>query len=201
MGRTDRWGQMRASVTRFTAAALVAGAGLFASTASAATLVDFSGDKKADPYVQDDFAFGPARIVNGNNGNCVDKGCLALNAEESADMTYLGTSGLFTLSGLSFNLVGNSKKNALTINGSNGTSLTFTVDDFAKNTFHTLLFGDAFADVSSVTFATGTHANVRIDDVVTNAAPAPIPLPAAAWLLLGGIGTLAAVRRRRSAVA
>ena len=178
------------------AAALIAGAGLFASTASAATLIDFSGDKSADPYLQEDFSFDPARIVN---GNCVSNGCLALNDNESTAMTYIGTPSLFTLSGLSFNLLGKGTGNSLTLTGSNGTSLTYALAEFAKNTYHSLVFGDEFADVSSILFTTGGGGNVRIDNLSATPTPAPIPLPAAAWLLLAGIGTLAAVRRRSTA--
>ena len=61
------------------------------------------------------------------------------------------------------------------------------------------MFGDAFADVSSVLFTTGGGGNVRIDNLSATPTPAPVPLPAAAWLLLAGIGTLAAVRRRSAA--
>ncbi|HET9069974.1 MAG TPA: VPLPA-CTERM sorting domain-containing protein [Amaricoccus sp.] len=180
------------------AAALFVMAGVVASPASAATLIDFSGDKKADPYVQDGFSFAPARIVN---GNCLGNGCLALNDNETTGLSYLGTPGLFTLSGLSFNLLGNGNGtgNALTVTGSNGTSLSYAVDDFAKNSYHTLFFGDAFADVSSILFSTSGRGNVRIDDLTATPSPAPVPLPAAAWLLIGGLGTLAAIRRRRPA--
>lgn len=180
------------------AAALIAGAALFGSMASAATLIDFSGDKKADPYLQEGFSFAPARIVN---GNCVSNGCLALNDNETTSMTYIGTPSLFTLSGLSFNLLGKGTGNSLTLTGSNGTSLTYALANYAHNTYHSLVFGDAFADVSSILFTTGGDGNVRIDNLSATPTPAPIPLPAAAWLLLGGIGTLAAVRRRRPAAA
>ena len=164
--------------------------------ASAATLIDFSGDKNADPYVEDGFSFDPSRIVN---GPCISNGCLALNDNESTIMTNTAVPNLFTLSGLSFSLLGNGTGNFLQLVGSNGTSLTFAVANFAKNTYHTLAFTNEFADVSSVVFSTGGRGNVRIDDI--GATPAPIPLPAAAWLLVGGIGALAAVRRRKPAVA
>ena len=190
---TEFGGRMQAC-----AAAALLVAGMFASTASAATLIDFSGDKNADPYVQDGFSFDPARIVN---GNCVSDGCLALNDNEMTGMSYVGASGLFSLSGLSFNLLGNGTGNSLTVTGSNGTSLSYAVAAFAKNTYHTLFFGDAFADVSSILFTTGGRGNVRIDNLTATPTPAPVPLPAAAWLLLGGVGALAAVRRRRAAAA
>ena len=180
------------------AAALFVMTGVATSQASAATLIDFGGDKKADPYVQDGFSFAPARIVN---GPCLSNGCLALNDNETTGLSFLGASGLFSLSGLSFNLLGNGTGNALTVTGSNGTSLSYAVGDFAKNTYHTLSFGDAFADVSSILFSTGGGGNVRIDDLSATPSPAPVPLPAAAWLLIGGVGTLAALRRRRPASA
>lgn len=187
---------VRASLFRLAAAAAFAGAGLFASVGSAATIVDFGGDKKADPYLQEGFSFDPARIVN---GNCVSNGCLALNDNETTSMTSTAAPGLFTLGGLSFNLLGKGTGNFLKLEGSNGTSLTFSIADFAKNTYHTLVFGDEFANVSSVLFSTGGGGNLRVDNVSATHSPAPVPLPAAAWLLLGGIGALAATRRRARA--
>ena len=187
-----------ASLPRLAATAVLVGAGLLAPVASAATLVDFSGDKKAAPYVQESFAFDAARIVN---GNCVNNGCLALNDNESTTMSYMSAPNLFTLSGLSFSLLGNGTGNFLKLDGSNGTSLVFALKDFAKNTYHTLVFGDEFANVSSVAFSTGGGGNVRLDDFGATPTPAPVPLPAAAWLLLGGIGALAAMRRKAHAAA
>jgi hypothetical protein len=183
---------MRACVTRLAAAALVAGAGLIGSAASAATLIDFNGDKTADPYPEDGFSFAPIRIVN---GNCIDGGCLALNDNESTGMTYTSAPGLFTLTGLSFKLLGKGTGNALTVTGSNGTSLSYAVAAYAKNTYHALLFTNEFANVSSVTFSTGGGGNVRVDNL--SATAAPVPLPAAGLLLIGGLGVLGAASRRK----
>ena len=81
--------------------------------------------------------------------------------------------------------------------GSNGQSLAFDLSSYSKNSYHSLLFSDEFANVSSVTFSTGGGGNVRIDDL----SAAPVPLPAAGWLLLGGLGAIGALRRRRRAAA
>src|SRR5690606_15895979 len=158
-------------------AAAFAGAGLFASVGSAATIVDFGGDKKADPYPQEGFSFDPARTVN---GNCVSNGCLPLNDNETTSMTSTAAPSLFTRGGLSFNLLGKGAGNFLKLEGSNGTSLTFSIADFAKNTYHTLVFGDECANVSSVLFSTGGGGNLRVDNVSATPSPAPVPLPAAA---------------------
>jgi hypothetical protein len=171
--------------------AVVTGIG---GAASAATIVDF-GSGHADPYAQDGFSFDPARIVN---GNCLSSGgCLALNDNETTSVSYSLAPGSFTLGGLSFNLLGKGTDNALTITGSNGTSRTYGVADFAKNTYHSLVFGDEFANVSSVLFSTAGGGNVRIDDVALS----PVPLPPAALLLLSGLGVVGFVRRRAPATA
>ena len=176
----------------FPLAAAAALAGVFASAAPAAT-IDFSGDK-TDPYLQDGFSFAPIRIVN---GNCLDNACMALNDNETTTLTSTLDPNLFTLTGLSFNLLGNGTGNFLQLVGSNGVSLVYSAASYAHNVYHTLVFGDEFKDVTSVVFSTGDGGNVRVDDIGAS----PVPLPAAAWLLLGGIGALAAVRRRRTAAA
>jgi hypothetical protein len=163
-----------------------------AGAAGAVTVIDFNGEH-GSPYRAGGFTLAPARIVN---GNCLSGGCLALNDNET---TSLSGPGSFTLSGLSFNLLGKGTGNALTVTGSNGTSLSFDVGDFAKNSYHTLAFADAFADVSSIVFSTSGGGNLRIDDLAVQGA-SPVPLPAAAWLLLGGLGAIGALgRRARSA--
>ena len=163
----------------------------FAGGARAATLVDFSGDHKANPYVEDGFAFDPNRIVN---GNCLSAGgCLALNDNETTAMTRLEPPSQFTLQGLSFTLLGKGTGNTLTISGSNGTTKSYSVGDLYKhNEYYSLLFPTEFQQVSSLVFSTSGGGNVRIDDVSV----APVPLPAAGFLLLAGLGAFGALRRR-----
>jgi hypothetical protein len=175
---------------RLFAAVMIFGVTSLASGAGAATLIDFDGGK-ADPYIEDGFSFGPDRIVN---GNCLSGSCAALNNNETMVMTSLAPSpgSVFTLNSLNFNLLGRGTGNTLTITGSNAAVVSFSVPDFANNTYHLFDFGDTFADVTSVTFSASEGGNVRIDDLMA----APVPLPAAAWLLLGGMGVLGAASRR-----
>lgn len=61
-----------------------------------------------------------------------------------------------------------------------------------------------FDDVQSVDFATTVsrgNAQARIDNIVVPdpVEPPPVPVPAAGWLLMAGLGGLAAVRRRKAA--
>ena len=193
MGKRPR-AQWRVIVRVIGAAAVVAALMLAsADSAGAVTMVDFGGGH-ADPYDQDGFSFAPARIVN---GNCLSSGgCLGLNDNETTTMSRSG-SGAFSLTGFSFNLLGRGTGNSLTVTGSNGQSLAFDLSSYSKNSYHSLLFSDEFANVSSVTFSTGGGGNVRIDDL----SAAPVPLPAAGWLLLGGLGAIGALRRRRRAAA
>ena len=68
-----------------------------------------------------------------------------------------------------------------------GMSLSDTVIDL------TSLFG--FSDVTSITF-TSTGGNVRFDDL---GIPSAVPLPAAGLLLLGALGGLTVMRKRKTA--
>ena len=184
----------RKSGTALFTAAFLAVVMSLASGAQAATLIDFEGDKNASPYVEDGLSFAPNRIVN---GNCLSGQCAALNNNETMVMTSLAPSlgSPFTLNSLNFNLLGNGTGNTLTVTGSNAAVVSFSVPTFAKNTYHLFDFGSTFENVTSVTFATSQGGNVRIDDLMA----APVPLPAAAWLLLGGMGVLGAASRRKRA--
>jgi hypothetical protein len=173
-------------------AVAVLGLGLaLPGAAAAATVIDF-GDGHADPYGEDGFVFAPARIAN---GNCLSAGgCLALNDNETTTLSRSPEQARFSLTGMSFSLIGNGTGNALTVTGSNGASFSYAVGaGFAKNSYHALLFPTEFVGVHSVTFSTTDGGNVRIDDL----AVAPIPLPAAAWLALSGFAALGATRLRR----
>ena len=116
-------------------------------------------------------------------------------------MTFTGVPGLFTLTGLNFNLLGKGTDNTLTVTGSNGTVRSFAASAFAHNDYHSVLFTTEFQDVSSVTFSTGGGGNVRIDELTATPTPAPVPLPAAGLLLIGGLGALGAVSHRKRAAA
>ncbi len=62
------------------------------------------------------------------------------------------------------------------------------------------LFGDVWTNCEGNTSVLGLYATVRYDAPDVPPAPvAPIPLPAAGWLLLGGLAGLGALRARRRA--
>ncbi len=64
-----------------------------------------------------------------------------------------------------------------------------------NDSYFVTINSDLFRNVKFVTWETTSTANVRIDDISVSA----IPLPAAGWLLLAGIGGLAAARRMKKA--
>ncbi|SMX25439.1 VPLPA-CTERM sorting domain-containing protein [Boseongicola aestuarii] len=63
-----------------------------------------------------------------------------------------------------------------------------------KNYGYIISLNDLGLDIGKAVWSAAGDANARLDDLVVS----QIPLPAAVWLLLGGLGGLAAMRRRRS---
>jgi hypothetical protein len=89
--------------------------------------------------------------------------------------------------------------------GANGTGTVFNTEtvDASSGVATILDFAASFADSDpqwlSVTWTTvsGGPANAEVDIEVSPAGVAPVPVPAAGLLLLGGLGGLAAMKRRR----
>lgn len=97
--------------------------------------------------------------------------------------------------------------------GSGFTASVFSVLLKAGNAYSVFLFditpstGSAFAGTFDTQLAglvngggTGQDlSHLEVAGVFTGAPPSPIPLPAAGWMLLAGIGGIAALKRRRKA--
>ena len=63
-----------------------------------------------------------------------------------------------------------------------------------KNYGYVISLNELGLDIGKAVWSAAGDANARLDDLVVS----EIPLPAAGWLLLGGLGGLAAMRRRHS---
>lgn len=187
---------------------------LLSGAASAATIgFDGGKPKKGEAYAEGGFLFDDIRIVN---GNCLSGSCAALNDNERLTM-FRGDRGLFDLTEIGFSLLGEGKVirardkttkgggNVLTLTTDQGASVSFSTSEFAHNKDHVVaLDPKLFAGLRSITFSTGAGGNVRLDNLFaasaasSNAQAPAVPLPATAWLLLGGLGALGLLRRRRA---
>lgn len=68
-------------------------------------------------------------------------------------------------------------------------------DIICKNYGYVIDLGDWATGIGKAIWSAEGDANARLDDIVVN----PIPLPAAGWLLIAGLGGLAAMKRRKAA--
>lgn len=171
---------------------------LSAAAPSFASTVDFTGasNQGGGSYSEDGLIFDDIRIVSGNCDAASDKPCGALNDNETSVLTQVG-GGTFSLSSFWYQLLGNGNPNTLTVMSNLGGLLTFASDVVGFNDGgHVVdLTGLAlFQNVTSLTFSTIGGGNVRLDDLVS---PSAVPLPAGGLLLLGGLGALTALRRRK----
>ena len=183
------------------ATALALSAGAFATTSVASTL-DFTGagPQGGGAYSEDGLSFDDIRIVNGNCDAASGKACGALNDNETSILTKVG-GGTFSLSSFWYQLLGKGSResNTLIVTTNLGAMLTFAANLVGHNDgghVVDLTALSAFKNITSLTFSTNNGGNVRIDDL---GIPAAVPLPAGGLLLIGGLGALAALRRRKQA--
>lgn len=199
---------------------------LVTSTASATTIT-FTGatGNPNDTDILNGFTFNPSNAVGGNCPVPVaaEKPCLAeVKQGEITTMERVG-GGSFDLLGVDFLLVGSGNNDGSFLITAGSTVLEIMFGDllgsFATyalthvdgtdtgsvtfNEGYRLTFAGLFDDITSVSFSTTTtakkgDAQARMDNVVVSV-PSAVPLPAAGWLMLAGLGGIAALRRRKTA--
>ncbi|MBK5926670.1 hypothetical protein CCR87_04785 [Rhodobaculum claviforme] len=163
------------------------------------------------------FLFSPVRLVSGAGaGNCAigaSTSCLAFNQNETTTMTTDPAGPAFNLNALSFVLVGNTAElsvlNLAFDGGEDGNVIVNVatpkdrdclVDLCAEhNTWYKLDFGGHADNVTRIVFDNTGEGNLRIG-AIDATSTSVIPLPAAGWLLLGGLGALGALGHRKRKV-
>jgi hypothetical protein len=195
---------MKKLVAGLACAAFVGTLAFSAGGAEASTvLIDFEGPKPsgaASAYLEDGFSFAPHNL---QSGQCIDAQCPHLNVNDEIQMTYTLSPYRFSLLSLNLNFQGNGgvqDHGLLVFETFNPTNyVRFWENDYPHtggdaDGYYLVSFGSQFMNVASISFAGLNNANVRIDNITA----APIPLPAPALLLLGGLAGLGAVSRRRN---
>jgi hypothetical protein len=128
------------------------------------------------------------------SGNCLDDPCLGVNSQDPATLTT--DTGTFSVSSFWFQLLG--APTDLMVTTSAGMT-TLMAADYGFNNggqFIDVSSNALFQNITSLSFLTNIG-NARIDNLVLDVQP--IPLPASAVLLLAGIGGIAAFRRKKLA--
>ncbi|MEC7794738.1 MAG: VPLPA-CTERM sorting domain-containing protein [Pseudomonadota bacterium] len=131
------------------------------------------------------------------SGNCPvdlngDTKCFLSNGGSNVILTITADAGYtFDVAQVSYLLTGGGQLRKFNVSGSN--FATFEIDNVPPTGVETVnLTGLTFLQ-----FANVGNASARIDLSTLVVTPPAVPLPAAGFLLLGGFGALAAVKRRK----
>ena len=170
------------------AAAACAASLLAVAPASAATVtLDFNSPVPA-PLTLD--ADSPGII----DGNCADRPCLGVNKNGPAVLS-IASPLTFSVASFWFQLLGN--KADMTIETDKG-SISLTEALYPHNNDGQIFDASLnliFQDITYLSFLMN-KGNGRVDDIAVNY-PAPVPLPATGLMLLGALGGIAALRRKK----
>ena len=204
------------------------GFGNFRTLAAAAVLVMTAGVAQAVPLpFTFDFSTTPAGFtITGDsvtNGNCPfgTNPCSHVNDNATITITRTDTISLFDILSATFRFQGQGNGNGILFEGLLSGSVVGTASfligassgfgdailalgstPINRRVDYKALFNSNFAGIDTfriTSVKTGNNsAQVRVDSIAGSVAP--IPVPAAGLLLLGALGGLAALRRRRRAV-
>jgi hypothetical protein len=179
---------------RLLSCAAIAALSLGTGVASAATVtVDFdTGSLSGGVYTEDDFTFASNSPGGVSLSNDCGSKCLQLNNNETITVTYKNN-GLFDLLSFAFRSPGNGGD--LEITDNNGNSQTIT-ENLNGNALQFISFPGQYNGILSFSWTNAENGSGRVDNVSFNISA--VPLPAAGWLLLAGVGGLAALRRKRA---
>jgi hypothetical protein len=177
------------------AVALIAGLGFSAVSSDAATLSCDTGKRGPGATFSLSQAADVTCVAGKNDTNTIDAG-----------YSLFGKTG-WVLSGKTDGADGDGVVSFASAPVNGATSGNWAVKSFAglKDVVITLKAGNGFAafllDTSTPSGAWSSSKDLSHASIYYNGTPAPVPLPAAGWLLLGGLGGLGALARRRKLAA